>query len=220
MRPASSDSRRGGWRLAGVICPPPGGRWRRRRVLDRWRAALQGWGIGRNWVRSVNPLLGAWGDEGRELNRQRVPVGGGWRLGVEALDGLFVTNAEAGFVAGHAVDFGSGVAPCDPEEHVGYVTLVAGAVVGGVEFMKEIAGRVREGVLLEGQLAVEVDESGFGANEVLEADFAEGDFRDCCFFERGLGEKVVVVASGAFGDLLRGFRVIVKGGVVGAEAVF
>jgi len=99
------------------------------------------------------------------------------------------------------------------------VTLVAGAVVGGVEFMKEIAGRVREGVLLEGQLAVEVDESGFGANEVLEADFAEGDFRDCCFFERGLGEKVVVVASDAFGDLLRGFRVIVKGGVVGRSRV-
>ena len=164
-------------------------------ALRGWEGWVWGW-LGFGWLR-------AGGDEG-----------------VEALDRFLVADAEAGFVAGHAVDLGARVAPSDTEEHVGDVALVTGAVVGGVEFVEEVAGGVRVGMLVEGELAVEVEESGFGADEVLETDFAEGDFRDCCFFERGLGKVMVEVAGDAIGDLLRGFGVVVESGVVGAEAVF
>src|SRR5688572_33505929 len=97
---------------------------------------------------------------------------------VKAFNGFLIADAEAGFVAGHSIDFRTGVAPSYTQEHVGYVTLVTGAVVDRVELMEEIAGRIGEGMLLESELAVEVEESGFGADQVLEADFAEGDFGD------------------------------------------
>ena len=69
-------------------------------------------------------------------------------------------------------------------------------------------------------MAVEVEESGFGADQVLEADFAEGDFGDGGFLEWGLREEMIDVAGDAIGDLLRGFWVVLQGDVVGAESVF
>ena len=84
--------------------------------------------------------------------------------GVEKLDRFLVTEAQARFVARHAVDFRSGIAPGDTEEHIRHVTLVAGAVVGGVEFMEQVAGGVGEGMLLESELAIEIEQSGFGAD--------------------------------------------------------
>ena len=84
---------------------------------------------------------------------------------VKAFDRFFVADAEARLVTGHAVDFRACVAPGDSQEHVGYVTFVAGAVVGGVEFVEEVVGGVGEGILLEGKLAVEVEESGRGATQ-------------------------------------------------------
>ena len=129
-------------------------------------------GAGRSLTVAVLCWLGAlhWGWLGFGLLRA------GGDEGVQALDRFLVADAEAGFVAGHAVDLRARVAPGDAQEHVGDVALFAGAVVGGVEFVQEVASGVREGVLLEGELAVEVEESGFGTDEVLETDFAEGDF--------------------------------------------
>ena len=99
------------------------------------------------------------------------------------------------------------------------MTFVTGAVIGRVEFMEEITGSVGEGVLLEGQLTVEVEESGFGADEVLEANFAEGYFGDGRFLEWGLGEEVVDVPGDAIGDLLGSLRVVVESDIAGTEAV-
>ena len=55
---------------------------------------------------------------------------------------------------------------------------------------------------------------------MLEADFAEGDFLYGGFLDRGLWEVMVDVTDEAVGDLLGGFGVVVKGDIVGAEAVF
>ena len=55
---------------------------------------------------------------------------------------------------------------------------------------------------------------------MLEADFAEGNFVDRGFLERGLGEVMIEITGDSLGDLLGGLRIVVQGDVVGAEAVF
>ena len=63
---------------------------------------------------------GAWGWIGFGLPRA------GGNEGVESLDCFLVAEPKARFVAGHAIDFLASIAPSDTEEHVSYMTLVAG----------------------------------------------------------------------------------------------